>query len=307
VADTGDADTPLTAAHAFPPPPDMTPAQGLGLLAAMLLVGLSGFASDLVLQWTGVRTFALAMLVVAGGAAAGLASRGPGPKSDAGAKSGAGTGGAATGNPRTTTPGAAPASISTAPASVRPLGPGLVERAAIAVVLVAALATGATLPLLLLPAVIHAGVARLLMASTRDDVSLIERGARLAHPLAPNFIGPYCRRLTAVWSFLFAKSALVIALFALTGDLAAHRAWTLWQFWTLLGVFSVVEFVWRKAWFRYYGRGPLDRLLRRFFPPETTERGRRSQAYLERMRAELGRLAEEERQRRGAERGRASC
>ena len=46
------------------------------------------------------------------------------------------------------------------------------------------------------------------------------------------------------------------------------------MFWALLSAFCFVEFFWRKAWFRYFGRGPFDRLLARIFPPENTERGR---------------------------------
>jgi hypothetical protein len=196
VAQTGDPDTPLTAAHAFRPPPDMTPAQGRVLLFSAL---------------------------------------------------------------------------------------------------VAAFLFDSMTALMLIPAFVHLAVARLLLASIDDDVSLIEKGARLSHPLAPAFIGPYCRKLTAVWGTAFAASAAMIAILALGGHLEAHRAWTGWQFWALLGAFGAVEFFWRKAWFRYFGKGPFDRLLARVFPPENTGRGRRSQAYLLRMRAELARLAELER------------
>lgn len=256
IAAGGDPDEPLTAAHAFRPPPDMTPGEGLGLLAATCLVMLSGFASGWLSGLLGVRAASLVLLAVASGAAWGL-------------------GGAA----------------------LREHGrlPG-VERVLLLGVLVVATLAGSPLALGLVPAFVHAAVARVMLASTRDEVSLVEKGARLSHPLAPSFIGPYCRCLTAVWGGLFATSAAVTAAFALGGYAEAHRAWTGWQFWTLLGAFSVVEFFWRKARFRYFGRGPLDRMLARLFPPEATERGRRSQAYLLRMRAELARLAEIERQ-----------
>lgn len=255
IAAGADADTPLTAAHAFRPPADMTPAQGLGLLAAMSLVMLSGLVSGHVAARLGVRLFALLLLIVAGSAALGLrGAGGPGGRS--------------------------------LPA---------VERALLLVLLVVAVLTGSSTALLLLPAVVHAAVAHLMFASTADSVSLIEMGARISHPLAPAFIGPYCRKLTTVWGFAFAASAGMTAIFALTGNVAAHRAWTGWMFWSLLGAFSVVEFFFRKAWFRYFGEGPFDRFLAELFPPENTERGRRSQAYLLSMRAELARLAEIER------------
>lgn len=252
IAATGDPDTPLTAAHAFRPPPGMTPMQGFALLAAMMLVLLSGFASGLLVDTLGTRASAALLLAVALFVSRGL---------------GAGAGAVST-----------------------------VDRVLLFAALVAALLLGSPTALALIPAVVHVAVARMLIASAADDeVSLIERGARIAHPLAPRFIGPYCRRLTAVWGFFFAASAGVAAVLALGGHFDAHRAWTGWMFWALLGAFSFVEFFWRKAWFRYFGKGPLDQFLARLFPPQNTERGRRSQAYLLRMRAELARLAEMER------------
>ncbi len=261
IAETGNPDVPLTAAHAFRPPPDMTPAQGLGLLAAMLLVLLSGFASGVLIDSFGVRASAALLLAVAIGASRGLGSGG----------------------------------------SPVALGVHTLDRGLLFGTLVAALLLGSMTSLLMLPAIVHLAVARALLASIDDDVSLIERGARISHPLAPAFIGPYCRKLTAVWGVAFAASAGITAMLAFAGDTSAHRAWTGWQFWTLLGVFGAVEFFWRKAWFRYFGKGRFDQFLARVFPPENTERGRRSQAYLLRMRAELARLAEVERSRIASE------
>lgn len=255
IAATGDPDVPLTAAHAFRPPADMTPAQGLGLLAAMALVLLSGLASGPAEDWLGVRGFAFLLMLVAAGAAYGLR--------------GASAGG------------------------VRPFGP--LQRTALLGTLAAAVVTGSAVALMLLPALVHAAVANLMFASLGAEVSMIEMGARVSHPLAPDFIRPYCRQQTAIWGAMFGTSALVTAVLALQGNTAAHRAWTGWQFWSLLGVYCGVEFFWRKAWFRYFGRGPFDRFLARIFPPQNTERGRMSQAYLLRMREELARLAEIER------------
>lgn len=255
IAAAGDPDVPLTAAHAFRPPADMTPAQGLGLLAAMLLVLLSGFASGPAVHAVGVRAFAAAMLAIAAGAAYGLR--------------GAAAGGAS------------------------PIGP--LERTLLLGTLAAAVLTGSPVALMLLPALVHAAVAKMMFASLGSEVSMIEMGARISHPLAPDFIRPYCRRQTAIWGLMFGTSALVTAALALGREEAAHRAWTGWQFWTLLGAYCAVEFFWRKAWFRYFGKGPFDRFLARLFPPQNTERGRRSEAYLLRMREELARLAELER------------
>ena len=51
---------------------------------------------------------------------------------------------------------------------------------------------------------------------------------------------------------------------------------------------SLVDWCVRKWWFRYFGPGPLDQLLKRVLPPENTAAGRRSLDYIRRMRAELG-------------------
>ena len=50
---------------------------------------------------------------------------------------------------------------------------------------------------------------------------------------------------------------------------------------------SVVEFLFRKSWFRYYFRGgPFDRLWSRLFPAERTAQGRRSIEAIRRYREE---------------------
>ena len=51
---------------------------------------------------------------------------------------------------------------------------------------------------------------------------------------------------------------------------------------------SLVDWVVRKWWFRYFGPGPLDQLLKHVLPPENTEAGRRSLEYIRRTRAQLG-------------------
>ena len=58
--------------------------------------------------------------------------------------------------------------------------------------------------------------------------------------------------------------------------------------WTPVIAASFVDWVVRKSWFRYFGPGPLDQLLKRVLPPENTAAGRRSLDYIRRMRAQLG-------------------
>src|SRR5690606_30534940 len=63
---------PLTVREMFAPPADMTPAQGIGLLAVMGLILLSSLAGGSLLAWLGVRGMALLMLVPALIAAVGM-------------------------------------------------------------------------------------------------------------------------------------------------------------------------------------------------------------------------------------------
>ncbi len=249
----GEAVEPLTAAHVFRPPPDMTPTQGIGMLAVLALFLLSPMAGGALRDAIGLRGFASVMLALATVAA--VTMRG-----------------------------------ATSTMALRP-----VERGALLVVLAAAVVTGRELALELLPAIVHAAVARMMLASLGDDESIIEQSARMAHPLAPDFIRPYCRKLTVWWGLLFGISATVIAGLALAGERTAWEAWCGWLFWTGLGVFVVAEFFFRKAWFRYFGKGPFDQLLARVWPPERTARGRRSMAYMRLMHEELARMAESSR------------
>jgi hypothetical protein len=91
-----------------------------------------------------------------------------------------------------------------------------------------------------------------------------------------------------VFGALFALEAGGAAGLALrppaTGWAFASSAWL----WIPVAIATAVEWVVRKAWFRYYGVGPVDRLLRALLPPEDTTVGRRSLEYVRRMRRELG-------------------
>ncbi|HEY2772987.1 MAG TPA: hypothetical protein VGK20_02920 [Candidatus Binatia bacterium] len=255
IAGSATGDAPVTAAHAFRPPADLTPSQALGLLAAALLVMLSGLAGGALVEAVGVRTAAALLLAIALAASLGLRGLSPGHHDSLSA----------------------------------------FERIALLAMPAVAVATDSAVALALVPAAVHAIVAGVMLASLDDEASLIEKAARISQPLAPDFIGPYCRKLTAAWGLLFAASAVVTTVLALGGNVDAAQAWTDWQLWLLIGVSSAAEFLWRKAWFRYYGQGPLDRVLARMFPSANTERGRRSQAWAMQMRTELARLAEIER------------
>jgi uncharacterized membrane protein len=158
---------------------------------------------------------------------------------------------------------------------------------AVAGLLLVALLTGDLRALFLVPAAVYLWLALLCVASLREPPSLIERAARFLQPRAPDFIGSYCRKVTALWAALFAANAAAIAWLVFAGTPEARRAFSAWGVWTTIGVVSVVEYFVRKSWFRYYAGGGLDHLWAALLPAENTERGRRSLAYIREKRAEM--------------------
>jgi uncharacterized membrane protein len=140
----------------------------------------------------------------------------------------------------------------------------------------------------LVPAAIQFGIAALFVVSLRGGGSVFYDAARTLHPYAPEFIAPYCRKSTAVFAGVFALQGLGVAWLAFhppaSGWGAASGIWV----WTPVAIASLVDWAVRKWWFRYFGPGPLDQLLKRVLPPENTAAGRRSLEYIRRMRADLG-------------------
>src|SRR5262249_16841074 len=109
----------------------------------------------------------------------------------------------------------------------------------------------------------------------------------------PDFIDPYCNKLTGIWTGLFALCAALVAGCAL---FASQATWSLVAgvlVYLLMIALQLVEYVVRKLWFRHYSRGPLDPLFARFFPAEDTPEGRRSLAHILEMRARLAAQAQE--------------
>jgi uncharacterized membrane protein len=164
----------------------------------------------------------------------------------------------------------------------------VVARAAVAL-LAASSAFGAGLtPLLLVPACIYAALAWVFFASLRSGTSLVELAARMIQPVAPDFIGPYCRRVTALWGAVLTINALVLSALALAAPIETWRFAAGAGLWVWMGIISVAEFLVRKIHFRnYYYRGPLERVLERLFPAEATPMGRRSAAYIRLVREKL--------------------
>ncbi len=143
-------------------------------------------------------------------------------------------------------------------------------------------------PLLYVPAVIQLGLATYFISSLRDGKSVVERMAHFMRPYLPEWIRGYCRIITVFWACFFVANAVVITWLAATDQSEAWRAWTGYGLYLTAGVLQGAETVFRKGWFRALDEGPIDRVFRLIFPPERTERGRRSMEYIRQMRIELG-------------------
>jgi uncharacterized membrane protein len=137
-------------------------------------------------------------------------------------------------------------------------------------------------PLLLAPSLAYAAAAAVFFASLSDETSLIERFVERIHPYKPDFVGPYCRKLTRAWGWFFAGHGATLAALVLLAPADWWEAYTGWVMLPSMLAFAAVEYVVRKTAFRYYPYGgPIDRFFSTFFPAEETELGRRSQAYIE--------------------------
>jgi uncharacterized membrane protein len=152
----------------------------------------------------------------------------------------------------------------------------------LAALIVAAVVLGNRTLLLLLPMLVSVYLLATFAWSLHRGPPMIERFARLVEDDLPDFTLPYCRKVTAIWCVFLAGNAAAVLALAVAAPIAWWALYTGALFYLLLGLLLACEFVFRKCWFRYYGDGPVDRLLARWLPPERTANGRRSLAYVER-------------------------
>jgi uncharacterized membrane protein len=162
------------------------------------------------------------------------------------------------------------------------------QRAAVLVLPALTAATGDALFLRLVPAAIQALIAVLFVVSLRGGGSIFYDAARALHPYAPEFIAPYCRKSTAVFAGVFAVQGLAAVWLAFHPPASGWGTATGLWIWSPVIAASLLDWCVRKWWFRYFGPGPLDQLLKHVLPPENTPAGRRSLDYIRRMRAQLG-------------------
>ena len=150
------------------------------------------------------------------------------------------------------------------------------------------LASGDELFLRLVPSAVELILCGSFLASLRGGGSILQQAALVIEPYAPDFIAPYCRKATIAYALLFTAQAVALAVVAIAAPGTDWAMTSSLLVWLPTLAFTAAEFLVRKTWFRNYGGAPWDRVLRVLFPPENTARGRHSQEYIRKRRAELG-------------------
>ena len=148
----------------------------------------------------------------------------------------------------------------------RPSARARLPRGAIAVLLAAALADRRRA----LPAARARGrlpLARAARGGEPARAALADRARRALPPAARPGLHPLLLpQVTALWCALLRGHGGGDRLARRGGAVEARRAFSAWGFWLPMGALSAVEYVVRKAWFRYYAGGPLDRLWAALLP-----------------------------------------
>lgn len=171
----------------------------------------------------------------------------------------------------------------------------------LALLIVLAIVSGSRTLLLVLPVVVNLYLLWTFSSSLRTGPPIVERFARTVDPDLPDFVLPYCRKVTIVWCCFFVANALCVVVLAVAAPVGWWALYTGLVAYFLMGLLFAGEVVLRKIWFRRYEEGPLDRIFAALFPPQRTENGRRSLAHFEQIRLEQLRSAHAGNGRRVAE------
>ncbi len=160
-------------------------------------------------------------------------------------------------------------------------------RLGLALLLAAAVISGRSVFLWLIPAWIQLALGAIFGRTLLHPPSVIERAGRFLQPYLPEFVGPYCRVVTALWAVIFFANALVIVALALFAPLERWQAYTGYGMYAGMVLLCVIEYFVRKVWFRHYGDNQIDRMWARVLPQEGSARGRRTRAYVQEVRRRL--------------------
>ncbi|MFN2426362.1 MAG: hypothetical protein ABR587_07940 [Candidatus Binatia bacterium] len=144
----------------------------------------------------------------------------------------------------------------------------------------AAAATDNPAALMLLPSLTSVWLLGTFASSLRREPSIVAQFASAAHNGSfPDFLLPYCRKVTWMWCAFFAINAVVGGLLALAAPARLWAFYTGFLAYVMIALLATAEYVLHKSRFRFYEDGWDDRLWRRWCPPEQTALGRRTLAW----------------------------
>ena len=147
------------------------------------------------------------------------------------------------------------------------------------VLVVAAAASAATnhpAALTLLPSLTSVWLLVTFAATLRGGPSIVAQFALAMHGSFPDFLLPYCRKVTWMWCAFFTINAMVGAALAVAAPARVWAFYTGFLAYMLIAAMAAGEYVFHKSRFRYYENGWADRIWRRLCPPERTALGRRT-------------------------------
>lgn len=120
--------------------------------------------------------------------------------------------------------------------------------------------------LLLVPALVSAGLLLAFGRSLGSGPTVIESIARMQVPDLPEEEVRYCRSVTVVWCAFFLGNGGIALWLALTGDVQRWAAYTGLISYVLVGVLYAAEFVVRSWRFGRYSGTVVEPVFRRLFP-----------------------------------------
>jgi uncharacterized membrane protein len=155
--------------------------------------------------------------------------------------------------------------------------PLLVRRFGLLVVVsAAAAATNHPLALTMLPTLTSLWLLASFGATLVRGPSMVGRFAVAMHDGFPDFLLPYCRKVTWMWCVFFALNAALGAVLALDAPAAVWAFYTGVVSYVAVGALAAGEYAFHKMRFRFYEDGWLDRIWRRLLPPQRSQLGRRT-------------------------------
>lgn len=154
------------------------------------------------------------------------------------------------------------------------------RHAPLVILVLLAVVTGSGTLLLFIPMLVSLYLFWTFSETLLSGMPMVERFARVVEVDLPYFCVPYCRSVTKIWCVFLAANSMVVGALALWAPVEWWALYTGLVFYLLMGSLLGGEFIFRKLWFRYYGDGFPDRMFTKWFPPEGTENGRRSLAYV---------------------------